>query len=95
MFGKPTNSNKPYKNMQFFEYNNIFKGKLQDRRDMERNYINYPGDTHFYINLENKEYRVKVSIKDTYRAEEIIKQFKNDRKEQIEAWKKEWKEGVA
>ena len=62
---------------------------------MERNYINYPGDTHFYINLENKEYGVKVSIKDTYRAEEIIKQFKNDRKEQIEAWKKEWKEGVA
>lgn len=95
MFGKPTNSNKPYKNMQFFKYNNIFKGKLQDRRDMERNYINYTGDTHFYINLENKEYGVKVSIKDTYRAEEIINYFKETRKEQLEAWKKEWKEGVA
>lgn len=63
---------------------------------MEKNYINYPGDTHFYINLENKEYGAKVSIKDTHRAEEIINYFKTTRKEQIEAWKREWqqKEGV-
>lgn len=63
---------------------------------MEKNYINWPGETHFYIDLENKKYGVRVSIEDTYRAEELINRARRDRKEQIEAWKKEWqKEGVA
>lgn len=52
---------------------------------MEKNYINYAGATHFYINLEHKEYGVKVSIEDTYRAEKIINYFKTTRKEQIKA----------
>ena len=62
---------------------------------MEKNYINWPGDTHFYIDLKNKEYGVRVSIEDTYKAKEIINYFKETRRQQIEAWKKEWEEGVA
>ncbi len=62
---------------------------------MEKNYINWLGESHFYIDLENKEYGVMVSIKDSYRAEELINRARRNRKKQIEAWKKEWEEGVA
>ena len=64
---------------------------------MEKNYLNWPGETHFYIDLENKEYGVRISVKDTYRAKELINRARRNRKKQIEAWKKEWQkeEGVA
>lgn len=57
---------------------------------MEKNYINWLGTTHFYIDLDNKEYGVRISVEDTPKANEIIKYFRHNRKEQIEAWKKEW-----
>lgn len=62
---------------------------------MEKNYINWIGNTHFYVNLANKEYGVRVSIKDTPKANKIIKDILNDRKQQISAWKQEWAGGVA
>lgn len=62
---------------------------------MEKNYIGWAGSTHFYIDLINKEYGVKINPKDVSKAEEIIEFFKKDRKKQIEAWQEIWKEGVA
>ena len=59
---------------------------------MEKNYIGYEGETHFYIDLVNKEYGVKVSTKDASKAEEIIEFFKKDRKKQIEAWQELWEQ---
>ncbi len=61
---------------------------------MEKNYM-WMGETQFYIDLENKEYGVAINPKDEYRAEEIIVYFKKEKKKQIEAWQKLWKEGVA
>ena len=61
---------------------------------MEKNYISEYKQTHFYINSINKIYGVCINVKDEDRAEEIIRHFREDRKEQIEAWKQEWKEGV-
>ena len=63
---------------------------------MEKNYISEIEDTHFFIKITKKIYGVCINIKDLDRAEEIINYFKNTRKEQIEAWKREWqqKEGV-
>lgn len=61
---------------------------------MEKNYISEYEQTHFYVSLINKTYGVCINIKDLDRAEEIIQYFKETRKEQIEAWKQEWKEGV-
>ena len=70
---------------------------MQDGRDMEKNYISEIEDTHFFIKITRKTYGVCINIKDLDRAEEIINYFKETRKEQIEAWKKEWQqeEGVA
>lgn len=62
---------------------------------MEKNYIGWTGNTHFYIDLINKEYGVRINPKDKYRADEIIEYFKKEKKKQIEAWQKMWKEGVA
>ena len=62
---------------------------------MEKNYINWLGTTHFYIDLVNKKYGVIVSVEDTSKANKIIRKILNDRKEQINNWLKEWKEGVA
>lgn len=62
---------------------------------MEKNYINWLGSTHFYVNLADKTYGVRISTSDTPRASEIIKQVLDDRKSQIDTWKKEWKVGVA
>lgn len=61
---------------------------------MEKNYIGWLGTTHFYVDLVKKEYGVRISVEDTSKADEIIEYFRNDRKEQIEAWKKEWEVGV-
>ena len=64
---------------------------------MEKNYISEIEDTHFFIKITRNTYGVCINIKDLDRAEEIINYFKTTRKEQIEAWKREWqqKEGVA
>ena len=62
---------------------------------MEKNYINWLGTTHFYINLVNKEYGVRVSVEDTPKANKIIRKILKDKQEQINNWLKEWKEGVA
>ena len=64
---------------------------------MEKNYISEIEDTHFFIKITRKTYGVCINIKDLDRAEEIINYFKETRKEQIEAWQKEWQqeEGVA
>ena len=57
---------------------------------MERNCI-WDGDTYFYIDLEEKTFGCRINKKEISRAKEIIKYFKNTRKEQIKAWRKEWK----
>lgn len=62
---------------------------------MEKNYINYLGNTCFYADMVDKEYGIKVSIEDTDKAEEIIREGLEKNKESIEAWKKLWEEGVA
>ena len=62
---------------------------------MEKNYISEHIETCFYIDWTNKTYGVCINIKDLEKAEEIIQYFRKDRKMQIEAWKQEWKEGVA
>lgn len=57
---------------------------------MEKNYINWQGDTHFYIDIREKEYGVRVSVEDTPKASEIVKKVLEERKKQIEAWKQKW-----
>ena len=61
---------------------------------MEKNYINWEGKTHFYIDFENKTYGVKVNINEKDNAENIIKQALEKYKINIDSWKKEWKVGV-
>lgn len=62
---------------------------------MEKNFISRYQATCFYVNLPAKQYGVYVNIKDIDRAEEIIKECLEQNKASIEAWKKEWKVGVA
>ena len=62
---------------------------------MEKNHISAIMQTCFYVNIEAKQYGVIINIKDIERAEEIIQYFKTTRKEQINAWQKEWAGGVA
>lgn len=64
--------------------------KMQEGGKMEKNYISEIEDTHFFVKIASKIYGVCINIKDLDRAEEIINYFKETRKEQIEAWKKEW-----
>lgn len=61
---------------------------------MEKNYISEYEQTHFYVNIVKKLYGVCINIKDLAKKDEIIQHFKISRKEQIEAWKTEWKGGV-
>ena len=60
---------------------------------MEKNYINWTGNTQFYVDLENKKYGVMVSIEDTPKASKIIKKTLDRYKNTINAWKQEWKAG--
>lgn len=62
---------------------------------MERNYISEWQATGFYANIESKIYGVCINIKDIDRADEIINYFRKTRKQQIEGWLQEWKEGVS
>ena len=62
---------------------------------MEKNFISQYQATCFYVNLPAKQYGVCVNIKDIDKADEIIREFLEDNKECIEAWKRQWKEGVA
>lgn len=60
---------------------------------MEKNYINWPGKTYFYINLDEKTYGVYVNINES-NVDKKINEILSENKERIEAWKKEWKVGV-
>ncbi len=62
---------------------------------MEKNYISEHVKTCFYIDGTSKTFGVCINIKDLERVDEIIQYFKETKKEQIEAWKQLWKEGVA
>ena len=62
---------------------------------MEKNYINYQGQTYFYVNVKKKTYGIVVSQKDSKNADNIIKQGLLENMKTINAWKKEWEEGVA
>lgn len=57
---------------------------------MEENYI-WNGNTCFYVNIKNKTWGCRINAKDKFKSKQIIKYFKNTRKEQIKAWRKEWK----
>lgn len=62
---------------------------------MEKNFISQYQATGFYVNLPSKQYGVCINIKDIDRKDEIIQHILEENKESIEAWKKEWREGVA
>lgn len=61
---------------------------LKDNYLKEVNEIIEYTDTHFYINIAQNpiQYGVRVNIADKEQMQEIIDQFKKERKEQIEAW---------
>ena len=69
--------------------------KCKKEGEMEKNYINYQGQTYFYVNVKKKTYGIVVSQKDSKNADNIIKQGLLENMKTINAWKKEWKEGVA
>ena len=56
---------------------------------MEENYI-WNGDTCFYVDIKKKKYGCRINKRELSKTKEIIKYFKTTRKQQIEAWKKEW-----
>lgn len=64
---------------------------LQDFYLKEVNEIIDYTDTHFYINIAHNpiQYGVRINIKDIDQMQEIITQFKTERKAQIEAWNEE------
>lgn len=64
---------------------------INDSYLIESNEIIDYTDTHFYINIAQNpiRYGVRVNIADKKEMQEIIDQFKKDRKEQIEAWNEE------
>jgi len=57
---------------------------------MEENYINWPGYTHFYVDIIDKKYGVRVNANESERAEEIIKNGLEKNKLYIQEWKKDW-----
>ena len=61
---------------------------------MEENIINWSGDTHFYINIDDKKYGLRISNEDLCRKDELINRMHNDEKIQLQinAWKKEWQD---
>ena len=62
---------------------------------MEKNFISEYQPTCFYVNMPEKQYGVCVNIKDIDKAQEIIKECLEQNRVSIEAWKQEWKVGVA
>lgn len=64
---------------------------LRDNNLKEVNEIIDYTETHFYINIASNpiRYGVRVNIADKEQMQELIDQFKTERKEQIEAWNKE------
>lgn len=55
---------------------------------MEENYI-WNGNTCFYVDIKNKTWGCRINTKDKSKSKQIIKYFKNTRREQIKAWRKE------
>lgn len=64
---------------------------LKDEHLEEINEIIDYTDTHFYINIATNpiRYGVRVNIAEKRQMQDIIEQFKTERKEQIEAWNRE------
>ena len=64
---------------------------LKDNYLKEVNEVIDYTDTHFYIDIAQNpiQYGVRVHIADKDQMQEIIDQFKTERKEQIEAWNEE------
>lgn len=80
-----------YANKEISINQSIENQGLQDFYLKEVNQIIDYTDTHFYINIAHNpiQYGVRVNIKDIDQMQEIIDQFKKERKEQIEAWNEE------
>lgn len=51
---------------------------------MEENYI-WNGNTCFYVDIKNKTWGCRINTKDKSKSKQIIKYFKNTRREQIKA----------
>lgn len=64
---------------------------LKDNYLKEVNEVIDYTDTHFYIDIAQNpiQYGVRVNTTDKEQMQEIIDQFKKERKEQIEAWNEE------
>lgn len=64
---------------------------------MRKDFISEVQETCFYVSIPGKQYGVIINIKDIDKLDEIMDYFYNDErnKKSIEAWKREWEEGVA
>ena len=64
---------------------------------MQKDFISEVQETCFYVSITEKQYGVIINIKDIDKIDEIMDHFYNDErnKRSIEAWKREWKEGVS
>ena len=58
---------------------------------MEKNYINWLGNTHFYLNIKERTYGVRVN-KDEKDVGKIIKEVLEQNKDRINHWKLEWQQ---
>lgn len=58
---------------------------------MEENCICY-GKTHFYVDLDEEKYGLRINFNDIDRKDELINRMHNDKSIQltINAWRKEW-----
>ena len=61
---------------------------------MEKKYINWQGNTHFYVDLVNKEYGVRVNVEDTPNALKLIQQELEKNRDRIQCLKQLWAGGV-
>ena len=61
---------------------------IKDEFLEEKNEIINYSKTHFYINILHNpiQYGVRVNVKEKEKLQDFIKEFKKERKEQIEAW---------
>lgn len=59
---------------------------------MNKNYVSQIEPTHFYVNIVRKLYGVCINSKDLSEKDKIIQYFEKTRKQQIEAWEKQWRE---
>lgn len=64
---------------------------------MQKDFISETQGTYFYVDIIEKQYGVIININDIDKIDEIMEHFYNDErnKRSIEAWKREWEEGVS